>query len=138
MKKNVSKVPLLGPTREGDPGHFVSGLQGSSKSDFRYPTPRCMLRRLVVKVIKNTTSHEKSRHTQHPHIWPCVLLWMDGVIFVKAACQLIGLWAREKKKCTSQLFAICRERKHWRSTHTEDPGTAGGIGVYDEVVGVGS
>ena len=42
-------MPFLGPTRKCGSGHLLSGLESSSKYDFRYPTARCMFPRLVVK-----------------------------------------------------------------------------------------
>ena len=47
-------MPFLGPTRKCGSGHLLSGLESSSKYDFRYPTPRCMFPRLVVNL--NITS----------------------------------------------------------------------------------
>ena len=44
----IKTLLSMGPTREDDSEYFLSGLHSSSRSDFRYPTPRCRFIRLVV------------------------------------------------------------------------------------------
>ena len=70
----------MGPTRRDDSCRFLSGLQSSSKSDFRYHTPRCTFPLLVAKGFnfeKSGTVIEDFERSLIIICW-CCCVWRFG------------------------------------------------------------